>query len=185
MEYKGAYYSLIPNRFSYEIDKIKNENCLILTMFAIAKEMKARVMKGNPEFDWNKSFGGFVGKDVVVAVGLSPAHFEKQREAFKQYFMDAARYGLDFNYNGKTFSFHIKEVYVFPQDYAAAIIYKQALIKKYSTVYCFVPTVFCGGSKLLAPFLETTGMFGKTEYIEDIHTNAVGYQEIAKLYLNG
>lgn len=283
LEYKGAYYSLIPNRFSYEIDKTKNENCLILTMFAIAKEMKARAMKGNPEFDWNKSFGGFVGKDVVVAVGLPPAHYEKQREAFKKYFMDAARYGLDFNYNGKTFSFHIKEVYVFPQDYAAAIIYKQALIKKYSTVYCidigdgtvdllalkngmpdketmvsrelgmsklrnqiiddiindynitldgaviedvltpgrevivpdnivkrirqetaqwadkivdqlhskvpdfrFAPTVFCGGgSKLLAPFLEATGMFGKMEYIEDIHANAVGYQEIAKLYLNG
>jgi len=136
LEYKGGFYSLIPNRFSYEIDKTKNENCLVLTMFAVAKELKARAVKGKPDFDWNKSFGGFVGKDVVLAVGLPPAHFEKQRDAFKKYFMNAARYGLDFTYNGKTFSFHIKDVYVFPQDYAAAIIYKQALIKKYSMVYC-------------------------------------------------
>lgn len=283
LKYKGGFYSLVPNRFSYEIDKTKNENCLVLTMFAVAKELKARAVKEKPDFDWNKSFGGFVGKDVVLAVGLPPAHFEKQREAFKKYFMNAARYGLDFTYNGKTFSFHIKDVYVFPQDYAAAIIYKQALIKKYSMVYCidigdgtvdllalkngmpdketmvsrelgmsklrnqiiddiinnygmtldgtiiedvltpgrevivpedivkrirqetaqwaekivdqlhskvpdfrFAPTVFCGGgSKLLAPFLEATGMFGMTEYIEDIHANAVGYEEIAKLYLNG
>lgn len=283
LEYKGGFYSLIPNRFSYEIDKTKNENCLVLTLFAVAKELKTRAMKEKPDFDWNKPFGGFVGKDVVLAVGLPPAHFEKQRETFKKYFMNAARYGLDFTYNGKSFCFHIKDVYVFPQDYAAAIIYKQTLIKKYSMVYCidigdgtvdllalkngmpdketmvsrelgmsklrnqiiddiindygmtldgtiiedvltpgrevivpedivkrirqetahwaekivdqlhskvpdfrFAPTVFCGGgSKLLAPFLEATGMFGMTEYIEDIHANAVGYEEIAKLYLNG
>ena len=181
------------------------------------------------------------------------------------------------------FSFHIREIYVFPQNYAAVMIYKTELIKKYSTVHCidigdgtvdlmtlkngmpdkdtmvsrelgmsrlreqiiddiindynmtldgttiediltpgkeviapedivkrirqetaqweskivdqlhtkvpdfrFAPTVFLGGgSKLLAPFLEATGMFGKTEYIDDIRANAVGYEEIAKMYLNG
>lgn len=46
LEYKGMYYSLTPNRFSYEIDKTQNENCLILTFFAIAKEIKERAMKG-------------------------------------------------------------------------------------------------------------------------------------------
>lgn len=50
----------------------------------------------------------------------------------------------------------------------------------------FAPTIFCGGgSILLAPYLEATGMFGVTEYIEDIHANAVGYEEIAKMYMNG
>lgn len=41
LEYKGCFYSLTPNRFLYEIDKTKNENCLILTLFAIAKEEMA------------------------------------------------------------------------------------------------------------------------------------------------
>ena len=50
----------------------------------------------------------------------------------------------------------------------------------------FAPTVFLGGgSKLLAPFLEATGMFGVTKYIDDICANAVGYEEIAKMYLKG
>ena len=135
LKYKGLYYSLTQNRFSYEIDKTQNENCLILTLFAIAKEIKARVMKGKAEFDWNRDFKGFVGKDVVLAVGLPPAHFEKMRDNFKKYFIEAARYGLDFKYNGKSFSFHIREIYVFPQNYAAMMIYKPELIKKYSTVH--------------------------------------------------
>uniref|UniRef100_UPI004055B5C7 hypothetical protein n=1 Tax=Agathobacter sp. TaxID=2021311 RepID=UPI004055B5C7 len=67
-------------------------------------------MKGRPDFDWNRDFKGFIGKDVVLAVGLSPAHFEKLREPFKKYFLDAARYGLDFKYNGKSFSFHIRNL---------------------------------------------------------------------------
>lgn len=283
LEYKGCFYSLTPNRFPYEIDKTKNENCLILTLFAIAKEVKVRAMKNKPDFEWKKDFSGFMGKDVVLSIGLPPAHFEKQRDSFKNYFLNVARYGLDFRYNDKSFSIHIKEIFVFPQDYAAAIIYKQDLIKKYGTVYCidigdgtvdllalkngmpdkdvmvsrelgmsrlreqiiddiindynmtldgsiiedvltpgreviapdevvsrirqettawaekivdqlhskvsdfrFAPTILCGGgSILLAPYLEATGMFGVTEYIEDIHANAVGYEEIAKMYMNG
>ena len=283
LEYKGSYYSLTPNRFSYEIDKTQNENCLILTLFAIAKELKERTMMGKPEFDWKRDFKGFVGKELVLSIGLPPAHFEKLRDPFKKYFLDAARYGLDFKYNDKSFSFHIKEVFVFPQNYAAVMIYKPSLIKKYSTVHCidigdgtvdlmtlkngmpdkdtmlsrelgmsrlreqiiddvindynmtldgiiiediltpgrevivpeeikqrirqetaqwagkivdqlhtkvpdfrFAPTVFLGGgSKLLAPFLEATGMFGVTKYIDDICANAVGYEEIAKMYLKG
>lgn len=281
LEYKGNYYSLTPNRFSYELDKTKSENCLILTEFAIAKELKARAMMGNEDFEWKTSFANFVGRDIVLAVGLPPAHFEKQHEPFKQYFLDASRYGVEFRYNDKNFHFHIKDVLVFPQNYAAAVIFKGELIKKYSTVYCidigdgtvdllalkggvpdkdvmlsrelgmsrlreqivddiindynmtidsatiediltpgrevlapeevikrvkqetavwavkivdqlhakvpdfrFAPTVFCGGgSGLLKPFLEQTGLFGMTDFIPDIHANAAGYEAIAKMLL--
>ena len=136
LEYRGSYYSLTQNRFSYELDKIRNENCLILTQFAIAKELKARAAEGRADFDWKSSFGNYVGGEVVLAVGLPPAHFEKQQGAFKKYFLDAGKYGMEYRYNGKNFHFYIKDVLVFPQDYAAAIIYKEELIKKYGTVYC-------------------------------------------------
>lgn len=136
LSYKGTYYSLTGNRFPYEIDKTKNENCLILTLFAIAKELKERTREGKEDFDWKTSFGNFIGKDVVLAVGLPPAHFEKQQEAFKKYFLDASRYGMEFHYNGKLFQFHLKDVMVFPQDYAATVIYREKLIRKYSSVYC-------------------------------------------------
>lgn len=283
LEYKGKFYSLIPNRFSYELDKTKNENCLILTLFAIAKEAVARSSEEKPDFDFKREFSGLVGKELVLSIGLPPAHFERQRESIKKYILDSARYGLEFKYNEKCFHIHVKEVFVFPQAYAAAVIFKQDLIKKYSCVHCidigdgtvdlmslkngvpdkdvmlsrelgmarlrekiiddvindynmtldvttiedvltpgketivpdeivariqqetmqwagkivdqlhskvpdfrFAPTIFCGGgSKLLAPFLEATKMFGLVEYIEDISANAIGYEKIAKIYLNG
>ena len=62
LEYKGCFYSLTPNRFSYEIDKTKNENCLILTLFAIAKEIKARAMK-NADAENNAHFIRCIGFD--------------------------------------------------------------------------------------------------------------------------
>lgn len=131
--YKGKYYILNPERFPYALDKTKNDNYFILTLFALAKEIKSRSEKLN--VTW-KDFKGFVGKDIVLAVGLPPAHFEMQQKGFKKYFEDHARYGVEFTYNDKPFSFHIKDVKLFPQDYAAAIIFKQDLISKYSTVYC-------------------------------------------------
>lgn len=283
LTYRGNYYSLTGSRFPYEIDKTKNENCLILTLFAIAKELKERAREEKKNFDWKTSFGNFIGKDVVLAVGLPPAHLEKQQESFKKYFLDAARYGIEFHYNGKLFQFHIKEVLIFPQDYAAAVIYREALIKKYSSVYCidigdgtvdllalkngipdkevmvsrelgmaglrakiiddvindfgmtidadviedilmpgrevlapeeviqrvkketgewavkivnqlhskvadfrFAPTIFCGGgAMLLKPYLEKTGLFGMTDFISDIHANAIGYEQIAELVMGG
>ena len=281
LTYKGEYVSLLPTRFPYELDKTKSEDCLILTLFAIAKEAVQRAAAGKESFDFKRDFSGYVGKDFVLSLGLPPAHYEKQREPFKKYFQDASKHGLEFKYNDKYFHLYVKEIFVFPQDYAAAIIYKQDMIKKYRKIYCidigdgtvdlmeldsgvpnkevmisrelgmsrlrekiiddiindynmtldgstiedvltpgrevivpddigariqkeaaqwagrivdqlhtkvpdfrFAPTVFCGGgSKLLAPFLEQTGMFGMTEYIDDIHANAIGYEEIAKIYL--
>jgi len=281
IEYKGSFYSLVPSRFPYEIDKTKNENCLILTLFGTAMEIVEREKKQKPDFDFNRDFKGFVGKDIYWALGLPASHLEKMKEPHLKYFEEAARFGINFKYNGKTFSFHVKDIFVFPQAYSAVMIYKPELIKKYSTVHCidigdgtvdlitlkngipdkstmasrelgmsrlreqiidavindysmtldgstiediltpgkdvvapdeiisrvrqevgqwarkivdqlhtkvpdfrFAPTVFCGGgAKLLAPFLLETKMFGMTEFIDDIHANAVGYEEIARLYV--
>ena len=40
LEYKSMYYSLTPNRFSYEIDKTQNENCLILTLLQSQRRLR-------------------------------------------------------------------------------------------------------------------------------------------------
>lgn len=134
--YKDAYYSLSTKRFPYTTDKTANENSFILTLFAIAKELVARVAEGKPDFDFKRDFSGFIGKDVVIAIGLPPAHFEKQKEPFKKYFEERTRYGLEYTYNGKHFNFHIKDIFVYPQDYAAAVVFKSNMIAEYSAVYC-------------------------------------------------
>ena len=38
---------------------------------------------------------------------------------------------------------------------------------------------------LLKPYLEKTGLFGMTDFISDIHANAIGYEQIAELVMGG
>lgn len=130
--YKGNYYVLNVNSSPYMTDKTKDENCFILTLFAFAKEIKARYLEEGGKWE---NFKGFVGKDVILAAGLPPAHFEKNYVDFKKYFEDASRYGVEFTYNGKPFSFHIKDIKLYPQCYAAAMTQMQEVIMKYRVVY--------------------------------------------------
>lgn len=136
IEYQGKFYSLSKDRLSYQKDKTTNERAFILTLFAVAKEIIARAAYGKDNYDIKRDFGGFVGKDVILAVGLPPAHFEKQAKPFKEYFLKHAEHGINFKYNDKSFSFYLKNVLVFPQDYSAAIVFKGDLLSQYSTCYC-------------------------------------------------
>lgn len=128
LEYNGKFYTLTTNAFPYQNDKTTDEKTYVLSLFGIAKELIAR----NP----NIAKEGFVGKEVLLAVGLPPAHFEKQAKNFKQYFLNYSNHGVQFKYNGATFSFYIKDVLVFPQDFAGAVIFKNELLTMYSTSYC-------------------------------------------------
>ena len=284
IEYQGKFYSLSPERFSYQKDKTTNERAFILTLFAAAKEIITRAAYGKPAYNIKQNFSGFVGKDIILAVGLPPAHFEKQAKPFKEYFLKHAEHGISFKYNDKSFSFYLKNVLVFPQDYSAAVVFKGDLLSQYSTCYCIdigdgttdmvglidgvpeketmfsreigmsklrsqiiddvindygttlnnrniedylankqiilpkdkkeaierridktaedfttelinqlhskVPdfqtsaVIFSGGGSLaLRKYLENSGQFSFTHYIEDIHANAIGYQQIAKKQL--
>lgn len=136
LEYKGKYYTLSRQRISYQTDKTTNDNAFILTLFAVAKEMVARAALLKNDFDMKRDFGGFVGKDVILSVGLPPAHFEKQAKPFKEYFIKHAEHGINFKYNDKPFHFYVKDVCVLPQDYAAAIVFKNELINENATCYC-------------------------------------------------
>ena len=136
IEYKGVYYSLTPTAYSYQTDKTTDNKAIILTLFSIAKEAVARAEEGREGFDFKKDFYGYNGKEVVLGVGLPPAHFEKQAKSFKEYLFKEFQNGVRFSYNGKSFNFYIKDIYLYPQDYAAAVIYRNDLLTTYSTCYC-------------------------------------------------
>jgi plasmid segregation protein ParM len=267
--HNGVYYGLTSDRLPHKTDKTTDEDYQIFTLFAIAKELQERAEKEGKEFT------GFVGKDIVLSVGLPPADFERLKTPFKKYLMDLSKNGVNYKYNEKPMSFYIKDVYVYPQDFAACVIFKSGLIQEYSTVHCvdigdgtvdiidFVdgrpdkatidsyemgisqmrdkmkevirrkygksvkdkmiddvlqnkkvicqddvkgeifkmaaewtetvigklltkvgdfstaPTVFCGGgSMILKPYIEKSDVFVYTDFIADIHANAIGYQMI-------
>lgn len=114
LEYEGKYWTLSGKRLSYMRDKTRDDRYFILSLFAIAKELAAA--GSNSAFE-----------QVDLAVGLPPEHFGMLRERFAQYFR---RHGtINFVYNDRPMSIVIRNVYVYPQAYAAVIPQSGQLLK--------------------------------------------------------
>lgn len=123
LEYKGTYYTLSETRMLFKSDKTVDEDCFILTLFALALEAKSRSIT-------------LSGKDIVLGVGLPPADFVQQAQGFKRYFMEHAKHGISFKFNGKAVNCYLKDTFVSPQNFAAVMCYKASLFKQYRTVNC-------------------------------------------------
>lgn len=113
LKYRGKYYQLTDQRIPYRRDKTEDDRFFILTLFGIAKEIEAQ--------------GGYYPGIIRVqlAVGLPPAHYGAQYEAFTRYF--SGRGAVSFTYNKKPYSINIDDAACFPQSYAAAVPIMQAL----------------------------------------------------------
>lgn len=123
--YNNKYYTLSSKRLVYARDKTKNEDCFILTLFGIAKEIVAC-----------GSYSNIL--DICLAVDLPPEHYSLQRDKFAQYFKSFGD-TITFTYGIKDkempFTINIfDDVYVFPQGFAA-VATKTSNLKEYSRVY--------------------------------------------------
>ena len=123
LEYQGIFYTLSETRMPFKADKTVDEDYYILTLFALALEAKNRGIVLN-------------GKDIVLGVGLPPADFGQQAPGFKRYFMEHAKHGISFKFNGKPVNCYLKDTFVSPQNFAAVMCYKASLFKQYRTVNC-------------------------------------------------
>lgn len=94
IEYDGKFWTLSGQRLSYMRDKTRDDRFFILTLFAIAKEMKFRG-KFNPI------------ESVDLAVGLPPEHYGLLRNKFAQYFKRPAP--VKFVYNDTPISIIVKK----------------------------------------------------------------------------
>lgn len=104
LEYDGSYWTLSGQRQAYQRDKTRDESYFILTLFAIAKEMvHAGGLSSTAKID--------------LAVGLPPEHYGILRDKFRQYFKREET--IQFIYNEKSVTIMIRDVFVYPQAYAA------------------------------------------------------------------
>ena len=114
MEYNGKYWSLTGQRLPYMRDKTRDDRYFILSLFAIAKELSSA--GANTAFE-----------QIDLAVGLPPEHYGMLRERFAQYFR---RFGtVNFAYNNRPMSIVIRNVFVYPQAYAAVVPQSGQLLK--------------------------------------------------------
>ena len=104
LKYQGKYYTLSEKRIPYHRDKTEDDRFWILTLFAIAYEIEA--------------VGGYSQNIIRIqlAVGLPPAHYGAQCEAFTGYFTN--RGAVKFEFRGRTYSIYVEKALCFPQSYA-------------------------------------------------------------------
>ena len=104
IEYDDSFWALTNSRISFMRNKTVDKRFFVLTLFAIVKELtRLQALKPLNEID--------------LAVGLPPEHIGNLRDSFKKYFK---RNGpINFVYNGTPLTVLIREVFVYPQAYAA------------------------------------------------------------------
>lgn len=105
LEYGGKFWALTGQRISYMRDKTRDDRFFILTLFAIAKELK---LQGSiPPM-----------LDVDLAVGLPPEHYGALRARFAGCFQ---RGSVQFVFNGIPICLMVRQILIFPQAYAAVV----------------------------------------------------------------
>jgi plasmid segregation protein ParM len=102
LEYNGGYYTIGEGHKDFVAEKSRDGDNYILTLAAIAKELKAR---------------GLSSAKIHLAVGLPLKWVQAQRESFREYMMQNRH--VDYKYAGKRYEVDIVDCTVMPQCYAA------------------------------------------------------------------
>ena len=101
MMFNDRYYKVGEGRLPLKDTKVEDEDYFLLTLAAIAKEM---------------DYYQLSDADVCIAAGLPFTRFGQEKVAFKEYLNPGS---VDFQYNGKAYHIECKEVFLYPQCYAA------------------------------------------------------------------
>ena len=112
IEWEGKFWTLTESRLPYMKNKSKDDRFFILSLFAIARELKEQ---GEMPAE----------ADIDLAVGLPPEHFSILKDNFAKYFK---RDSVKFKYNGTPLNINIRRVFVYPQAYAAVVPQSRLLI---------------------------------------------------------
>ena len=100
--YGGRYYLIGEGHKEFAPDKIKDEDYYVLTLAAIAKELKTE---------------NLTEAHIVIAAGLPLTWTSGQKADFKEYLMKNAE--VEFTYKKADYHLYIDDVRIYPQGYAA------------------------------------------------------------------
>ena len=100
--YAGKYYLIGEGHKDFLPEKQLDEDYFLLTLVAIAKELKT---------------AGMTEADVILAVGLPLTWMTMQKETFKSYLLRDG--DIHFTYRKVDYTIRISDVRVYPQGYAA------------------------------------------------------------------
>ena len=102
LKYKRKYYKVGEGRAAITEDKVSDENARLLAMVAVANELKIE---------------GVRKADVILAAGLPFSDYGREKKAVIDYYL--RKPALKYESEGIHYDITIREVYVFPQCFAA------------------------------------------------------------------
>ena len=113
LEYEGKFYKVGTVRQEVKDTKVEDDSFYLLTLAAVAKELKRR---------------GIAEAKVFLAVGLPLTRFGAEKNDFIKYLTKNKR--VSFKYENESYHIEIDDVAVFPQCYAAVVDKIPAMAKK-------------------------------------------------------
>ena len=106
LEYKGKEYGIGGGHKEFQVQKINDEDYWILTLAAVAEELK---------------FRGKNEEILHLAAGVPLFWVKEQKESFREYLL--CEKDIHFKYNGESYHVVIADASIHPQGYAAFINY--------------------------------------------------------------
>lgn len=133
----GKYYIPTKTRFNYEKDKTQSERCIILSLFAIAKEIFYRASSTKKDLS-HENIQKLIKntQEIGIGVGLPPAHYTSVRlTSLIEYYRKYLGKGLKFEWNDYQFDIVMKTCKVYPQGAAGAIDPENTYRKDFPTYF--------------------------------------------------
>ena len=112
LQYRGKYYVCGTGRQTLVKNKTSNDNYYLLTLAAIAEEIKNRKAERKTE--------------VILAVGLPLSSFGREKQGFREYLLRKEQ-PVRFLYESEWYEIQIKDVKLFPQGYSAIAIHPELI----------------------------------------------------------
>ncbi len=106
LEYEGRYYVCGTGRQPILRDKTENDSYFLLTLAAIAKEIRHRGEKAECS--------------VVIGAGLPLTTYGREKKPFRNYLLRSSQ-PVSFRYEGEEYKAVIRDVLLFPQGYSAIV----------------------------------------------------------------
>lgn len=129
LRHNGKVYIPSDERFPYVRNKTENENCFILTLMAISKELifcAKQAIEDKKRKGIERSVQDEISdiKTINLGVGLPPTHMSGLSEKLINYYRNQFKESISYEFSGYNFKFSVEKIRCYPQDMAALVTYK-------------------------------------------------------------
>lgn len=137
--YKGLYYSPTNERNNQQVDKTKDNYCLIMSLFAVGKEILFQLRQKYPHAS-DEELQKYIYEieELNVGTGLPVGFFSNLAEKTRNLFISEWQKGFEFEYYGFTFKLKLVNCVVLPQDLTAVAWNDTISIVKDFTQYIII-----------------------------------------------